>query len=243
MFSRLSLSFEKVLQDRRSKPKVELEFTRSDKGLGQVFEEAFLAATAAERDGDDAPPEQKEARRLFADLCSALDALTSGHYRPSAPEPRAISVRSKDVAAVALEEVAPIGASGAQLLAPEEIGGRPSHMLQSAAELEHEDRQKQRRQRKEAAKRQREEKESQMRARAAADPAFAARMQAAKEAKLASKGKESEAGGGTKAGKQFTQSTTFFRNLQESMLADPEKKQSKTKKAKTKESSAAKFKL
>jgi U3 small nucleolar RNA-associated protein MPP10 len=103
--------------------RTELQFGKSDKGLGQVFEEAYLKATADSLE-ENAKPEHAEAHRLFRDLCASLDALTNDHYRPSAPVAQELIVKSKDVAAVVLEEVAPIGVSGAVLLAPEEMAGR-----------------------------------------------------------------------------------------------------------------------
>lgn len=74
----------------RSKPKVELQFSRSEKGLGQVFEDAFQeAATGRLEEG--APPEHVEAQHLFRSLCQALDQLTNDHYRPSAPEVKVVA--------------------------------------------------------------------------------------------------------------------------------------------------------
>ncbi len=103
--------------------RAELQFGKNEKGLGEVFEEAYVKATAESLE-QVARPEHGEAHSLFRDLCLALDALTNDHYRPSAPSAEDLTVRSKDVAAVALEEVAPIGASGAVLLAPEEMAGK-----------------------------------------------------------------------------------------------------------------------
>ena len=234
---------------RRSKPKVQLEFQKSEKGLGQVFEEAYLKATAEPGEDEQVPPEHREAQRLFRELCRSLDALTNDHYRPSAPAVKEISVKSKDVAAIALEEVAPVGVSGARLLAPEELGGRSKNVeAKSEKELEHDDRKRHRKQRKEGAKKKKTIQEQEKKARAAVDPVFAAKLKAAKEVEAIGKVKGTKMagsqgiGGGTKAGKEYTKSATFFKNLQETV--DGSGQETGSKKRQRKEGkSAASYKL
>jgi U3 small nucleolar RNA-associated protein MPP10 len=219
------------------KPKVQLEFSKNRKGLGEIFEEAYLKATSSHLD-DDTPAEQKEAHRLFAELCRSLDSLTNGHYRPSAPKVKDVSVQSKNVAAITLEEVAPVGVSGSRVLAPEELGGRGKAVQLGEKEMGHEDRKRHRRLRKESSKKRKSEKEAQKRARAAADPVFAAKLQQAKELEAIGTVRgthvsQDSGNGGTKAGKQY-KSTAFFANLQEEMAnvaaggaVDPKKKRAK----------------
>lgn len=228
------------------KPKIQLEFQKSEKGLGEIFEDAYLKALGEVTGGkkeEELPAYQREAQALFRDLCRSLDALTNDHYKPSVPKVKDISV-NKEVAAIALEEVAPVGVSGAHLLAPEEIGGRVKSVVQkSDKEMEHEDRKKQRRVRKEQAKKREREKEAKIKARAAVDPAFAEKLRQQKE--VAAVGKmagtavaKSDTGGGTKAGKEYTQSTKFFAALQDE--ADGKVKE---KKKKQKVDSASQYKL
>ncbi len=194
-------SFDDVLRKTRAeatrfKPRVQLDFKRSAKGLGDVMEDAYMRAIGAAdpTNEDDLTPEQKTAQKLFVELCRSLDgaslllfsvsfssltrshaALTNHHYRPSAPKVREIFATSKNVPAISLEEVAPVGVSGARLLAPEEIGGRRSAVEKSGAEMDHADRKKHRKQRKERSHKRDRERESRMKEREAVDPAFAAK--------------------------------------------------------------------
>ena len=238
----------------KRKPKIQLEFAKSDKGLGEVFEDAYLQAIGEKGNKDDLTPEQKEAQKLFRKLCRSLDALTNDHYRPSAPKVKDIELTSKNVAAIKLEEVAPVGVSGSQLLAPEEIGGRRTYVNQkSDKEMDHEDRKKHRKMRKDSSKKKRQRKEEEKKARAAVDPEFAAKMKEQKEIAAIGKVKgtkvlTSDVGGGTKAGKEYTKSSKFFANLQEQVDREKQEKidgiKPKKKKAKSEEGkTGAKFKL
>lgn len=240
----------KTLQDTAFyKPKVQLDFAKSRKGLGDVMEDAYLRAVgAAGGEEEELTADQKTAQQLFIDMCRSLDALTNHHYRPSAPKTREIFATAKDVPAIQLEEVAPVGVSGARLLAPEEIGGRRNAVEKSGAELDHTDRKKQRKHRKEASKKRDREREAKAKARAAVDPVYAAKLRERKE--LAAVGTvkgttvvQSDVGGGTKAGKEFAKSAQFFANLQERTEQDKRDGGKRHKKPKTQETSAAKYKL
>ena len=76
-------------------------------GLGELYEEEFVAATTAGAstavDKQDAV--RQEARNLMKDLFGKLDALSHFHYAPK-PVIEEMQVRA-DVPALAMEEVAP----------------------------------------------------------------------------------------------------------------------------------------
>ena len=76
--------------------RVELQHTRSEKGLGELFEQAYLQATNQDEAQIEAQTEpQKRASRLFADLCRSLDALTNSHFTPSAPKVAPLEAKVK----------------------------------------------------------------------------------------------------------------------------------------------------
>ena len=220
--------------------RAQLNHAQSEKGLGELFEQAYLRAVDLEGLNDaseslSAP--QKKAQLLFASLCRSLDSLTNERFRPSAPKPKDATVRSNKTAAVLLEEVAPLGrGTTTSALAPEELASGTRSDLLGATEETREDRRRRRRQRKEAAKRRASEKEASKRARAAVDPVFAQKMRQEKEVAAVATVKGTTMGesskGGTRAGKAF-KSTAFFTGLHEEQqgLAEPKKKKTKVQSA------------
>ncbi|GAQ82657.1 M-phase phosphoprotein 10 [Klebsormidium nitens] len=100
----------------------ELDDSKSQKGLAEIYEEEYVKATAgpdaiAAATGDDVV--KREAAMLFKSLCLKLDALSHFTFAPK-PVIEDASVRA-DVPALAMEEVAPLAVSDANLLAPEEV--------------------------------------------------------------------------------------------------------------------------
>eukprot|EP00898_Chlorokybus_atmophyticus_P002475 jgi/Chlat1/3228/Chrsp22S03507 len=93
------------------KDRVEVDEKKSSKGLAEIYEEDYMRVAA----GVDAVTSVSEADAIKKEL----DALSHYHYAPK-PVIEDMAVRA-DVPALALEEVAPVGVSDANLLAPEEI--------------------------------------------------------------------------------------------------------------------------
>ncbi|MCJ1341392.1 U3 snoRNP protein [Bachmanniomyces sp. S44760] len=110
--------------DRR---RFELQDTKADKSLAEIYEAEHLASTAP--DGSVPPIDAAEKRqqdlvlKLWAEVSSKLDALTSFHYRPKQPAP-AVTVIN-DVPAITMEDARPSGVDdgnlGESMLAPQEI--------------------------------------------------------------------------------------------------------------------------
>ncbi|DBA80599.1 TPA: hypothetical protein ACH3X1_007858 [Trebouxia sp. C0004] len=99
----------RVLPPEPEKAKVALEMDdkKSHKGLGDIYEEEFVAATVggASTAVDKQDAVRQEAKNLLRELFGKLDALSHFHYAPK-PVIEEMQVRA-DVPALAMEEVAP----------------------------------------------------------------------------------------------------------------------------------------
>lgn len=102
------------------KEQIELDENKSQKGLGELYEDNYMQkAGLAPVSVSPADELRKEAASLFKVLCVRLDALSHFHFTPK-PVIEDMAVQL-DVPAVAMEEVAPMAVSDAQMLAPEEV--------------------------------------------------------------------------------------------------------------------------
>lgn len=137
----------------KAKVALELDDKKSHKGLGELYEEDFVAATTAGAstavDKQDAV--RLEARALMKELFGKLDALSHFQYAPK-PVIEEMQVRA-DVPALAMEEVAPQVASEAAMRAPEEVyKGQQQGAPKAAEELSREERTRLRAKKKRAGK-------------------------------------------------------------------------------------------
>ena len=106
---------------------------KSKLSLAEVYEQEYLkqqgkaeeagkAVSVLDKETAENPKEVDEIRSSMRKLFAKLDALTNLHYTPrgaDAPEVKIV----KNVPSISMEEVAPVAASEAQLLAPQEIMG------------------------------------------------------------------------------------------------------------------------
>ncbi|KAH7433449.1 hypothetical protein KP509_07G070300 [Ceratopteris richardii] len=127
----------------------ELDETKSQRGLAEVYEDEFMQKTGLAPVSSAADGLRKEAIQLFKAVCVKLDALSHFHFTPK-PVIEDMTVR-QDVPALAMEEVAPLMVSDAQMLAPEEHFTGEG-VCKSDAELSREERKRRRARRKEKAK-------------------------------------------------------------------------------------------
>ena len=97
----------------KSKKELELDDAKPSAGLGEAYEAEFVARATGASAPDTQEPLRQEARALFKQLVAKLDALASFHFAPK-PVVEELAVRS-DVAAAAVEEVAPLTVSAASM--------------------------------------------------------------------------------------------------------------------------------
>lgn len=140
------------------KEQIELDESKSQKGLGEIYEAEFMQTSGlAPISVSPADIIRKEATNLFKSLCVRLDALSHFHFTPK-PVIEDMAVHL-DVPALAMEEVAPLMVSDAQMLAPEEVF-KGEGVVKAEAELTREDRKRLRARRKEKLKVEKKRKET-----------------------------------------------------------------------------------
>jgi U3 small nucleolar RNA-associated protein MPP10 len=108
----------------------EVSQEKSKLGLGELYEREYLKKTTGfDRDAHEKETEEgaakEEMKKLFADLCSKLDALSNYHFAPR-PVADDADVTKQNVPAIAMEEVLPLHVSTSRGVAPEEVfaGGK-----------------------------------------------------------------------------------------------------------------------
>ena len=113
-------------KEEKKKTVVELDDVKSTQGLGQIYENEYLASKGQGGSEDKEQPIRDLAKRQFIDLCAKLDQLSHGQFRPL---PAIEEVTFKvDVPAVLMEEATPAFVSDASMRKPEEVF-RPGQSL------------------------------------------------------------------------------------------------------------------
>ncbi|KAI6162513.1 Mpp10 protein [Pisolithus thermaeus] len=100
----------------------ELQDTKSQQSLAQIYENEYMAAQAGTSTDDRDAKLKKEHEaitKLWEGICNKLDALCNAHYVPK--QPKATITAVSDVAAATLESALPTNKSVSTTLAPEEI--------------------------------------------------------------------------------------------------------------------------
>jgi U3 small nucleolar RNA-associated protein MPP10 len=121
----------------------EVSQEKSKLGLGELYEREYLKKTAGfDRDAHEKETEEgaakEEMKKLFANLCSKLDALSNYHFAPR-PVADEADINKQDVPAIAMEEVLPLHVSTSRGMAPEEVyaGGKGrASVLKGESELD-----------------------------------------------------------------------------------------------------------
>jgi len=242
------------------KKKLVLDQEKSKLSLAQVYEEEFVklaeSAEAArtkapavgllDKEAEETPAEVAAIRAAMHGLFRRLDGLTHLHYTPQQKSAELRVVRN--LPTIAMEEVAPVAASNATLLAPAEVVDKAKGELMDQAEKSETDKKRERREKKakkSAIRKNREAKEALVEK---LNPLGALGTKYSKQ-KAMKKLEEAEKQGkvttikGTKD-KAIKSSTSFFSSLQDEVkTGSKEKAHAKKKKQALKDINVASLKL
>ncbi|KAL0942629.1 U3 small nucleolar ribonucleoprotein MPP10 [Colletotrichum truncatum] len=106
---------------------IELDDSKSGKGLAEIYEEEHLKNTDPDgyvsKSDEKLQREEKEIEQMWKDLSARLDSLSSWHYKPKPAAPSLTVV--SDAATISMEDAQPTtaqGVSGGQsMIAPQEV--------------------------------------------------------------------------------------------------------------------------
>mmetsp|Transcript_2597 Transcript_2597/g.4218 ORF Transcript_2597/g.4218 Transcript_2597/m.4218 type:complete len:871 (+) Transcript_2597:124-2736(+) len=146
----------------------EVSQEKSKLGLGELYEREYLKKTTGfDRDAHDKETEEdaakEEMKKLFADLCSHLDALSNYHFAPRPVADEADVQNREDVPAIAMEEVLPLHMSKSRGVAPEEVYGAGkgrASVLKGESEMDQTERKRLRNAKKSSRRKARKQKEA-----------------------------------------------------------------------------------
>lgn len=239
------------------KKKLVLDQEKSKLSLAQVYEEEYVrlaeGAEAAktktsvgllDKEQEETPAEVQQIKQAMHGLFRKLDSLTHLHYTPKQKSAELKIVRN--LPTIAMEEVAPIAASNATLLAPAEVVDKAKGELMDDAEKTETDKKRERREKKakkSAVRKNRERREAQVEK---MNPGLGnkySKKKALKKIEEAEKqGKVSTIKGSKD--KSVKSSTAFFSSLQDEVKTGAkEKSHAKKKKKALKDINVASLKL
>ncbi|XP_005381719.1 PREDICTED: U3 small nucleolar ribonucleoprotein protein MPP10 [Chinchilla lanigera] len=128
------------------KKRLTLDHEKSKLSLAEIYEQEYMKLNQ-QKTAEEENPEHVEIQKMMDSLFLKLDALSNFHFIPKPPVPE-IKVVS-NLPAITMEEVAPVSASDAALLAPEEIKEKnKAGDLKTAAEKTATDKKRERRKKK-----------------------------------------------------------------------------------------------
>ena len=218
-----------------------LDQEKSKLSLAQVYEQEFLRVSEAkekvvtpgllDKDTEETPEEVMEVKAAIKSLFAKLDTLTHFHFTPKQKSAEVKIVRN--VPSIAIEEVAPVSASNADLLAPEEVVDKPKSDLVGDLEKTTTDRKRERRNKKISKKFAIKEKEKREKAKEESNPdGLMSKGKAQKNVELAEKqGKLKTIKKNDKVS-ALKSSTAFFNQLQDEATSTINNKTEKPKKSK-----------
>ncbi|KZO96934.1 Mpp10 protein [Calocera viscosa TUFC12733] len=131
----------------------ELQDSRSQKSLAQIYEDEYTAARTGDtsilddRDGK-LKKEHAEIEKMWEDIAYKLDALSNAHFTPKAPKATIQTV--SNLPSISMESAMPTTNSTATMLAPEEVFATSKQALVSKSEMTPSDKKAQRRKNKAA---------------------------------------------------------------------------------------------
>lgn len=216
----------------------EVSQEKSKLGLGELYEREYLKKTTGfDRDAHEKQTEEdaakEEMKRLFANLCSQLDALSNYQFAPRPVAEEADVHNREDVPAIAMEEVLPLHVSQSRGVAPEEVyaGGKGrKSVLKGESELDQAERKRLRNAKKAARRKARKQKHADERLISKLQPGLGLNNPYEKR-KLREELQEARASGQVvvasdnrgewgdeaAAGKEYQTSTKFFQKMQDNV--------------------------
>jgi len=236
-----------VEDPREYKKKLVLDQEKSKLSLAQVYEEEYVklaeGAEAAktkssvgllDKDIEETPEAVKEIKESMHVLFRKLDSLTHLHYTPKQKSAELKIVRNMPT--INMEEVAPVAASNATLLAPAEVVDKQKGELMDTMEKSETDRKRERREKKAKKSAIRKNKEKKAALEEATNPGGLgnkySKARAMKKVEEAQKqGKKMEMIKGKKD-KALNSSTAFFSSLQDEVKTGAKEKAHAKKKKK-----------
>jgi len=248
-----------VEDPREYKKKLVLDQEKSKLSLAQVYEEEYVklaeGAEAAktktsigllDKEVEETPEAVKEIKESMHILFRKLDSLTHLHYTPKQKSAELKIVRN--IPTINMEEVAPVAASNATLLAPAEVVDKQKGELMDSKEKSETDRKRERREKKAKKSAIRKNKEKKAALEEAINPgglgnkfSKARAMKKVEEAEKQGKKVETIKG---KKDKALNSSTAFFSSLQDEVKTGAkEKAHAKKKKKALKDLNVASLKL
>ena len=120
-------------QGEKQRTTIELDDAKSSQGLGEIYENEFMAAKMQGASEDKEEPIRELAKKQFLALCIKLDQLSHGQYKP-VPSIEEVTFKV-DVPAIMMEEATPAFVSDASMRKPEEVF-RPGQSLQKSVVVE-----------------------------------------------------------------------------------------------------------
>ncbi|XP_063046382.1 U3 small nucleolar ribonucleoprotein protein MPP10 [Engraulis encrasicolus] len=231
------------------KKRLTLDHEKSKLSLAEVYEQEYVKLTE-EKTEEEENPAHKEIQKMMDVLFLKLDALSNFHFtpKPAIPEVKVVS----NLPSIAMEEVAPVSASDATLLAPEEIKDKnKAGDAVGATEKTATDKKRERRKKKKLKHLKLVEKEKRMKLKAAAGGGGGGENQKVSKAQAADTLKKLTKGGKAKIltndgmDKALRSSQAFFSQLQDQVKSQIKgsKDQNKKKKKNDQELNSSKLKL
>ncbi|XP_061526513.1 U3 small nucleolar ribonucleoprotein protein MPP10 [Phycodurus eques] len=238
---------------RKEKPKEEvfeykkrltLDHEKSKQSLAEIYEQEYVKQTQQKTEEEENPA-HVEIQKLMDALFLKLDALSNFHFTPkrSAPEVQVVS----NLPSITMEEVAPVTASDATLLAPEEIKEKTkAGDIVGDKEKTSTDKKRERRHKKKVKHfkiKEKEKKQKLREASKAAENKRPSKAQATEDLRKLAKGGKTTILKNDGKDKALRSSQSFFSQLQDQVKSQIKSAKGQPAKKKHKEVSASKLKL
>ncbi|KAL3865416.1 hypothetical protein ACJMK2_042807 [Sinanodonta woodiana] len=209
------------------KKRITLDQEKSKLSLGEIYEQEYLKQQQKDSE-DKEDPDHEEIKKMMQSLFIKLDSLSNFHYTPKMPAPEVKIV--SNLPSITMEEVAPISASEAKILAPEEVQEKAKGELKGATEKTDTDKKRERKKKKTEKRIKNKEKEKRQKLVEKLNPGLGNKY--SKENALKKLDKESKSKDGNvtliKSDKKektgLTSSSSFFSQLQEQVSSQIQSK-------------------